>query len=327
MQQQQHTTDYLSSSTTSKSSIYSQSCQLSSLKVVARLCAWVFGGSESKFSAKLPLFIEGFPRDVVKIIGLPTVFVREAGTRLRRSTICCSSAWLSVVCASSASAWSTAGAPQAAGESCSSAGCSHTPSIIPFSTMDPSSRTKTSPSRWEWHKNCLFCFSVWRSWLLPLSGADLRSCFSYRRHTTGGSVLKRTDTWIFHIWRETAPNYLVCCHFYKNLFEACSHIPLLELNVDATQQRVMNNCYPLRGNNTNNGRKEHGLASRVFFLRHAPAVTRKASGKVDMMQLKGDKMKRGFEHCWKRIVCNIGEVAFRQFKWRIVTYHPCNVCR
>lgn len=69
--------------------------------------------------------------------------------RLRRSTICCSSALLSVVYASSASAWSIAGLLWTVVELCSSVGCFHTPSIIRFSTMDPLSCTKTILSRYD----------------------------------------------------------------------------------------------------------------------------------------------------------------------------------
>lgn len=74
---------------------------------------------------------------------------REAGMRLRRSTICCSSVLLSVVYASSASAWSIAGLLWTVVELCSSVGCFHTPSIIRFSTMDPLSCTKTMLSRYD----------------------------------------------------------------------------------------------------------------------------------------------------------------------------------
>lgn len=74
---------------------------------------------------------------------------REAGMRLRRSTICCSSVLLSVVYASSASAWSIAGLLWTVVELCSSVGCFHTPSIIRFSTMDPLSCTKTILSRYD----------------------------------------------------------------------------------------------------------------------------------------------------------------------------------
>lgn len=74
---------------------------------------------------------------------------REAGMRLRRSTICCSSVLLSVVYASSASAWSIAGLLWTVVELCSSVGCFHTPSTIRFSTMDPLSCTKTILSRYD----------------------------------------------------------------------------------------------------------------------------------------------------------------------------------
>lgn len=74
---------------------------------------------------------------------------REAGMRLRRSIICCSSVLLCVVSASSASAWSIAGLLWTVADVCSSVGCFHTPSIIPFSTTDPSFCTKTTLSRYE----------------------------------------------------------------------------------------------------------------------------------------------------------------------------------
>lgn len=74
---------------------------------------------------------------------------REAGMRLRRSIICCSSVLLCAVSASSASAWSIAGLLWTVADVCSSVGCFHTPSIIPFSTTDPLFCTKTTLSRYE----------------------------------------------------------------------------------------------------------------------------------------------------------------------------------
>lgn len=69
--------------------------------------------------------------------------------RLRRSIICCSSVLLCAVSASSASAWSIAGLLWTVADVCSSVGCFHTPSIIPFSTTDPLFCTKTTLSRYE----------------------------------------------------------------------------------------------------------------------------------------------------------------------------------
>lgn len=74
---------------------------------------------------------------------------REAGMRLRRSIICCSSVLLCAVSASSASAWSIVGLLWTVVDLCSSVGCFHTPSIIRFSTTDPLFCTKTILSRYE----------------------------------------------------------------------------------------------------------------------------------------------------------------------------------
>lgn len=79
---------------------------------------------------------------------------REAGMRLRRSIICCSSVLLCAVSASSASAWSIAGLLWTVVELCSSVGCFHTPSIIRFSTTDPLFCTKTILSRYEEKLDC-----------------------------------------------------------------------------------------------------------------------------------------------------------------------------
>lgn len=85
----------------------------------------------------------------VRLIWAFSLSHREAGMRLRRSIICCSSALLCAVFASSASAWSIAGLLWTVVELCSSVGCFHTPSIIHFSTTDPLFCTKTTLSRYE----------------------------------------------------------------------------------------------------------------------------------------------------------------------------------
>ena len=69
---------------------------------------------------------------------------------------------------------------------------------------------------------------------------------------------------------------------------------LEELRQQNTQRMEMNTVDPLTNTNSR-------LASRVFFLHHT--LFCKPTGKVDVMQLKGDLSKIGdffgFEHWWK----------------------------